>query len=327
VTEALKLSVYFGDRDRADGRFLADALLDLFGSRGLAASMLMRGSAGFGAKHHLRTDRVLTLSEDLPVVAVAVDVEARIRAALPAVRELVGDGLVTLERAWIGAVPEGDDGEAKLTLYAARGGAYREAVAALQRHGVAGATVLDGVDGTLGGERRRAKLFAANAGVPLMVVSVGARASLAAALPDLDVLLPGAITTLERVRVCKRDGVRLAAPHAPEDAGAMWQQLTLYTTVPAEPVVVALRRAGARGMTVLRGSWGYHGDHAPHGRRLRALRQRFPHVAILVDAPDRAAAWFESLDGLTPGRGLITSELVPAWRATGGEFAHGDLSI
>jgi PII-like signaling protein len=316
---ALKLSFYFGERDRAGHRFLSDALLDLFGSRGLAASILLRGTAGFGAKHHLRTDRVLSLSEDLPLVAIAVDEAPRIRAALPAVTELAGDGLVTLERASLDGDPAGSD-DVKLTLYASRGLPYREAVAALQRQGVAGATVLDGVDGTLGGERRRARLFGRNAGVPLMVVAVGAAGEPAG-------LLPGAIVTRERVRVIKRDGERLADPHTPAEAGEMWQQLTLYGHEHAEPAVVGLRRAGARGVTVLRGSWGYHGDHAPHGDRLRDVRRDLPVVVVAVDAPERAARWFESFDRLTQRSGLVTSELVPAWRATGGDFAHGDLAL
>jgi PII-like signaling protein len=317
VSDALKLSVYFGERDRADGRFLSDALLDLFGARGLAASLLLRGTAGFGAKHHLRTDRVLSLSEDLPLVAVAVDAAERIRAALPGVTALAGDGLVTLERASFGA---GAGEDVKLTLYAPRGGPYRDAVAALQRHGVAGATVLDGVDGTLGGTRRRARLFGRNGGVPLMVVAVGVT-------PGLGELLPGAIVTRERVRVLKRDGEQLAEPHTAAEAGEMWQQLTLYGHEHAEPAVIALRRAGARGVTVLRGSWGYHGDHRPHGDRLRSLRRDLPVVVVAVDAPGRSARWFAELDRLTRRSGLVTSELVPAWRAVGGDFAHGDLAL
>ena len=323
---ALKLSVYFGDRDRSEGRLLSDALLDLFGGRGLAASVLLRGAAGFGAKHHLRSDRVLTLSEDLPLVAIAVDTAERIRAALPEIEALAGDGLVTLERASLGAGPAAT-GDVKLTVYAPRGLPYRDAVAALRRHGVAGATVLDGVDGTLGGARRRAGLFTRNARVPVMIVSVGAAAVLEAARGDLAALLPGAITTLERVRVCKRDGERLAEPHSAADAGEMWQQLTLYGHAHGEQAVVRLRRAGARGVTVLRGSWGYHGEHAPHGDRLRALRRDVPVVVIAVDAPDRAARHFALLDRLTGDSGLVTSELVPAWRATGGAFAHGDLAL
>lgn len=69
----LKLTIYFGERDRHRSRFLADHLLDVFAFHRLRASVLMRGIEGFGVKHQLRTDRLLTLSEDLPLVSVAVD--------------------------------------------------------------------------------------------------------------------------------------------------------------------------------------------------------------------------------------------------------------
>ena len=73
MTEYQKLTSYFGERQRSGGAFVADALLELYGRHKIAASILLRGTEGFGLKHHLRTDRVLTLSEDLPMVSVAVD--------------------------------------------------------------------------------------------------------------------------------------------------------------------------------------------------------------------------------------------------------------
>ena len=102
--DALKLTTYFGERDRAGDRFLADALVDLYARRRMRTSLVMRGVEGFGVKHHLHTDRLLTLSEDLPMVSVAVDLRARIEAALDEVVALSGDGLITLERARMWAV-------------------------------------------------------------------------------------------------------------------------------------------------------------------------------------------------------------------------------
>ena len=95
----VKLTVYFGERDRAGDRFLADALCDIFAAHRLATSLVLRGTTGFGAKQHLRTDRLLSLSEDLPLVAVGVDAPERVDAALRDVQALAFDGLVTLERA------------------------------------------------------------------------------------------------------------------------------------------------------------------------------------------------------------------------------------
>ena len=76
--DCLKLTIYYGERDRANGRLLADALVDVFARHELQTSLVMRGVLGFGATQHLRTDRLLTLSEDLPLVSVAVDTRARI---------------------------------------------------------------------------------------------------------------------------------------------------------------------------------------------------------------------------------------------------------
>ena len=78
----LRLTTYFGERDHDGRRFLAEALLDTYARHGVQVSALMRGAAGFGAKHHLHTDTLLTLSEDLPMVSIAVDTRERIEALI-----------------------------------------------------------------------------------------------------------------------------------------------------------------------------------------------------------------------------------------------------
>ena len=77
--DCLKLTSYFGERHRVGGAFVADALIEEYGRHEIAASILLRGAEGFGLKHHLRTDQSLTLSEDLPLVALTAygGVEAR----------------------------------------------------------------------------------------------------------------------------------------------------------------------------------------------------------------------------------------------------------
>ena len=97
--DGIKLTSYFGERHRANGTFVADALIDLYGRKEIAASILLRGIAGFGLKHHLRTDSSLSLSEDLPLTAIAVDTRPNIEAVLDRTLELNRPGLVTLERA------------------------------------------------------------------------------------------------------------------------------------------------------------------------------------------------------------------------------------
>jgi PII-like signaling protein len=97
--DCLKLTTYFRERHRTEDRFVADALLDLYGREEVEVSVMLRGAEGFGRKHHLRTDRLLTLSEDLPLVSVAVDTRERIESLLDQVIAIKRSGLITLERA------------------------------------------------------------------------------------------------------------------------------------------------------------------------------------------------------------------------------------
>ncbi len=71
-----------------------------------------------------------------------------------------------------------------------------------------------------------------------------------------------------------------------------------------------LRAEGAAGATALRGVWGYHGDHPPHGDRLLALRRHVPIATVVVDTPSRSRRWFEIAAELTAETGLVTVETV-----------------
>ena len=267
--------------------------------------------------------------EDLPLVAVAVDARgARSRRRCATCRRSAFDGLVTLERARLLTAPRAR--RAARPSSPSTSGARERAdgaasvVALLHRHGVAGATVLLGVDGTAHGERRRARFFGRNAGVPLMVISVGdGRARSPPRCRSSPALLERPLVTLERVRVCKRDGAALAAPGQPRPTGDAWQKLMVYaaSSAPRRPLylelVRRLRATGAAGATTLRGIWGYHGDHAPHGdsalaaaparaggdRGRRPARERGALVAAArrADRRDRAGDERARTDRASPG--------------------------
>jgi PII-like signaling protein len=353
VTEdCLKLTTYFGERHRIDGHFLADAQVDLFGRHGVAGSILLRGVEGFGLKHHMRSDRLLSLSEDLPVVSVAIDTRPRVEAVLDELRTVQQTGLITLERARmlrgeIGPVvlPEDLHEATKLTIYIGR----RERVGRvpafvavcdlLHRHGIAGASALLGVDGTRHGDRKRARFFAGNVDVPMMIIAVGAGERIGRVLPELGALLTRPLITLERVRVCKRDGQLVDSPHAfpatDSHGMAMWQKLMIYTSEGSlsdgrpvhRAIVQELRRSGARGATAIRGVWGFAGSRRPHGDRLFQLGRRVPVLTIVIDSPERIPASFSIIDDLTREHGVVTSEMVPALTTMTGTTRHGGLRL
>jgi PII-like signaling protein len=350
--DGLKLTAYFAERDRSGGRFLGDALLAVCERHGLETSILLRGTEGFGRHQILQTDRVLSLSDDLPMVLAAVDTRARIEAALPQIGAAAGHGLLTLERARLLtgriaplSLPEELHEASKLTVYCGRHErvgrqpAFVAIVDLLRRRGLLSATVLLGVDGTAHGVRERARFFAANAKVPLMIIAVGPGEPLGAVLPEVAALLERPLMTLERVRVCKTGGRRLAGPHevpGTDDAGLRtWVKLMIHadhdTRHGGRPLFVELvrrlRAARAGGATVLQGIWGYHGERAPQGDRLLSLRRHVPTTTIVVDTPERIGAWFAIVDELTDRGGVVTSELVPAFHARGEWGEAGGLQL
>lgn len=339
--ECLKLTSYFGERQRvaADAGvrqgFLADGLLNLFGAHEIATSVMMRGIASFGPRHVLRTDQSLSLSEDPPVTIAAVDVAPKIRGLVDDVVAMTDRGLVTLERARLAGtdpVLDADDRDAgKLTVYVGRqehiGGlpAYRAVCALLHRHGFAGAAAFLGVDGTAHGHRYRARFFSRNVNVPMMIIAVGTAAQVSAAAAELGTVVPHPLLTVERVRLCKRDGESLARPHRlptiDQHGRAVWQKLMVHTSeaatrggVPIHRALVrALLESGlTRGTTVLRGVWGFHADQQPRGDRLFQLARGVPAVTIIIDRPEWIVRSFDVVDELTAEHGVVTSEMVPA---------------
>ena len=95
---ALLVRIYIGEADHRDGKPLYQAIVAFLRERGMAGATVLRGIEGFGANAHLHTTRLLRLSEDLPILIEVVDQEDRIRAILPELDEMVGDGLITLEK-------------------------------------------------------------------------------------------------------------------------------------------------------------------------------------------------------------------------------------
>jgi len=95
------LRIFIGESDRWGALPLYEAIVQEARKRGLAGANVFRGFEGFGARSRIHTARILRLSEDLPVVVEIVDTEERIQAFLPALDEMVKEGLATIEKATV----------------------------------------------------------------------------------------------------------------------------------------------------------------------------------------------------------------------------------
>jgi PII-like signaling protein len=334
--DGIELAAYSRERHRGDSGSLGEALIDLYAGQRTAVSVLLRGAEGFGAGQP--RGRSLPLAEDPPLTVTAVDTRGNIEALLGDALRLAGPRLVTLERVRllsgeIGLVWPGENpGEAtRLALYCGRQDrvyqmpAFEAACELLYRRGVAGATVLPGADGTYLGRRQRPQFLHHGADVPLLITAVGAGNRIAMLLPELGGLFRHPLMTVARVSLCKRDGEFISRPQlvadwdtpAPADMMAM-VKLTVYTSEAAQHdgqpvhrvIVHRLRSAGLSGATSVRGIWGFHRDHAPHGDHFPHRGHHLPVVTTVIDTPERISAAFDVIDPLTPERGLITAETV-----------------
>ena len=97
TSTGLRLTVIVGEHDAWHHRPLYSEIVHRAHAAGLAGASVFRGIEGFGASSMIHTSRLLSLGEDLPVAVVIVDAAERVRAFLPELDGLVGDGLVTLD--------------------------------------------------------------------------------------------------------------------------------------------------------------------------------------------------------------------------------------
>ena len=97
--ERTLMRIHIGERDRYKGKPLYQAIVELLRQRHYAGATVFRGIMGFGATAKVHTERVEVLSLDLPMVVECVETEDNIRAILPELDQMIGGGLITLERA------------------------------------------------------------------------------------------------------------------------------------------------------------------------------------------------------------------------------------
>ena len=97
--DAVLLRIFIGESDRYQHRPLYEAIVLKARELQMAGATVLRGPMGFGKSSHLHTAKILRLSMDLPIVIEIVDSDEKVNAFLPALDEMMGGGLITIERA------------------------------------------------------------------------------------------------------------------------------------------------------------------------------------------------------------------------------------
>jgi PII-like signaling protein len=105
-----RLSIFIGETDQYHHTPLYHEIVARAKEAGLAGASVFRGIEGYGATSRIHTTRILSLSEDLPLVVIIVDTAEKIEAFLPQLDELIAEGLVIIDDVevikYVGRAPE-----------------------------------------------------------------------------------------------------------------------------------------------------------------------------------------------------------------------------
>ncbi len=97
IGSAKKVSIYIGESDKWQRKPLHQAILEMLKQEDCAGATVTRALSGFGAHSRIHTASVVALSTDLPLKIEWVDSPVRVNRVMPKLREMVVEGLITME--------------------------------------------------------------------------------------------------------------------------------------------------------------------------------------------------------------------------------------
>jgi PII-like signaling protein len=96
--DAVLLKVFIGEAARYDGRPAYEAIVLKARDMSMAGATVLRGPLSFGKRSQLHSEKILRLSNDLPIVIEMVDSQEQIDKFLPILASMIGSGLVTIQK-------------------------------------------------------------------------------------------------------------------------------------------------------------------------------------------------------------------------------------
>ena len=96
--ERTLMRIHIGESDKWHGKPLYEAIVEMLRKERFSGVTVLRGVAGFGGSSVYHTDKILRLSQDLPIILEVVESAERIESILPRLDEMVEGGLITLEK-------------------------------------------------------------------------------------------------------------------------------------------------------------------------------------------------------------------------------------
>ncbi|GAC1423500.1 MAG: DUF190 domain-containing protein [Ktedonobacteraceae bacterium] len=91
-----RIRIFIGEAEEWLGKPLHRAILEQMQQQGASGATVFRGIEGFGPAHHLSAERLLDISDNLPMIIEIVEYEERVEALLPFLDHLVQRGIITV---------------------------------------------------------------------------------------------------------------------------------------------------------------------------------------------------------------------------------------
>jgi PII-like signaling protein len=96
--ERTLMRIHIGESDKWHGKPLYEAIVEMLRKEGFSGVTVLRGVAGYGGSSVYHTDKLLRLSQDLPIILEIVETTGHIEQILPRLDGMVEGGLITLEK-------------------------------------------------------------------------------------------------------------------------------------------------------------------------------------------------------------------------------------
>jgi PII-like signaling protein len=87
-----------GESDKGHGKLLYEAIVEILRKEGFHGATVLRGVAGYGSSSRYHTEKILRLSQDLPIIIEVVEYSDRIKKILSRLDEMINGGLITPEK-------------------------------------------------------------------------------------------------------------------------------------------------------------------------------------------------------------------------------------
>jgi PII-like signaling protein len=220
---AKKVTVYVMEGQKYHGTASYAAILDYLFFRGISGATVTRGIAGFGTDHKLHTNRLVDLSEEMPIKIEFIETAEKVQEALPKLSEIAGNGLIEVhDTTVIRPLPPGEQKASETVTAKLEAQAkmmriligeqdtwngtplYKALVRALRSNDIAGVTVYRGILG-YGANRRVQKDSALHLShdAPILLTVIDSESKLRAFFPILDQMVKQGLVALSDVDVIK----------------------------------------------------------------------------------------------------------------------------